>query len=166
MPILNKIIKKSKFFPNNPGIYWFSKNGKRIYIGKAASLKKRISSYFRSKDSRINMMVNEADNISFKKTNSVLEAVILEANAIKKYLPKYNIKEKDDRSFVYLVIPKEDFPKPFIARGREVEKYASRSNTFGPYQSYRILKTTLNFVRKIFPFSNCRPYQNKPCFDY
>src|SRR3990167_2821386 len=155
MPILNKIIKKSKFFPNNPGIYWFSKNGKRIYIGKAASLKKRISSYFRSKDSRINMMVNEADNISFKKTNSVLEAVILEANAIKKYLPKYNIKEKDNRSFVYLVIPKEDFPRPFIARAREVGKYASRSHIFGPYQSYRILKIILNLTRKIFPFSMC-----------
>ncbi len=166
MPTLKKIIKKAKRFPNSSGIYWFSKKGKKIYIGRAASLKKRVLSYFRNKDPRINSMVNEADNVSFKKTNSVLEAIILEANAIKKYLPKYNIKEKDDRSFVYLVIPKEDFPKPFIARGREVEKYASRSNTFGPYQSYRILKTTLNLVRKIFPFSNCRPYQNKPCFDY
>src|SRR3990167_9955667 len=122
MSRLEKIINKAKKFPNSPGIYWFSKNGKRIYVGKAASLKKRISSYFRSRDSRINMMVNEADNITFKKTNSVLGAVILEANAIKKYLPKYNIKEKDDRSFVYLVIPKENFPRPFIARAREVGK--------------------------------------------
>src|SRR3989338_11324676 len=98
MPILNKIIKKAKSFPNQPGIYWFSKNGKKIYVGKAASLRKRISSYFRNKDLRIAEIVSEADNISFKKTNSVLEAVILESNAIKKYWPKYNIKEKDDRS--------------------------------------------------------------------
>lgn len=112
------------------------------------------------------MMVNEADNIAFKKTNSVLEAVILEANAIKKYLPKYNIKEKDDRTFVYFVIPKEDFSRPFIVREREVSKYASQSYIFGPYQSYRILKIILNLARKIFPFSFCKPNQGKPCFDY
>ena len=176
MPILNKIIKKAKSFPNQPGIYWFSKKGKRIYVGKAASLRKRISSYFRNKDLRINVMINEADNISFKKTASVLEAVILEANAIKKYLPKYNIKEKDDRSFVYLVISKGDYPKIFIARGREVEKYIyphmiPRGQicghlVFGPYQSYRTLKIALNLVRKIFPFGICKPNQGKPCFDY
>ncbi|MDO8676829.1 MAG: GIY-YIG nuclease family protein [Candidatus Azambacteria bacterium] len=163
---INDLITKSKSFPNNPGIYWFSKNGKKIYVGKAGSLKKRISSYFRSKDPRINIMVNEANDIFFKKTNSVLEAIILEANAIKKYWPKYNVKEKDDRSFVYLVVTKEDFPRLFIARAREVEKYASQSEIFGPYQSYRILKIILNLARKIFPFSNCRPNQGKPCFDY
>src|SRR3990167_11240963 len=176
MPTLNKIIKKSKKFPNSPGIYWFSKKGKRIYVGKAGSLRKRIASYFRASDQRIKMMINEADNIAFKKTNNVLEAVILEANAIKKYLPKYNIKEKDDRSFVYLVIPKEDFARPFIARGREVEKYIyphmiPRGQicghlVFGPYQSYRTLKIALNLARKIFPFSNCQSDKNKPCFDY
>lgn len=173
MSSFQKLLKKSKKFPNKPGIYWFSKNGKRIYVGKAASLRKRISSYFRSKDPRINIMVSEADNISFKKTNSVLEAVILEANAIKKYLPKYNIKEKDNRSFVYLVVPKEDFPKPFIARGREVEKYATGSNIFGPYQGFQILKTALRLIRKIFPYSVCKSNsglpagrQGHPCFDY
>ncbi len=166
MSRLEKIIKKSKSFPNSPGIYWFSKKGKRTYVGKAASLRKRISSYFRSKDPRIKMMVNGADNIYFKKTNNVLEAVILEANAIKKYWPKYNVKEKDNRSFVYLVIPKADFPKPFIARGREVEKYAALSNIFGPYQGFRILKTALRLVRKIFPYSVCKPNQGHPCFDY
>ena len=156
----------TKKIPNKPGIYWFSKKGEKIYVGKAGSLKKRIASYFRTKDPRIFEMVGEADNVSFKKAGSVLEAVILEANAIKKYLPKYNIKEKDNRSFVYLVIPKEDFPRPFIARGREVEKYASKNNVFGPYQSYRILKIALNLARKIFPFGMCRPNQGKPCFDY
>ncbi|MEK7197864.1 MAG: hypothetical protein AAB648_00165, partial [Patescibacteria group bacterium] len=133
--------------------------GKRIYIGKAGSLKKRIASYFRASDPRIKIMVSEADTVSFKKTNSILEAVILEANAIKKYLPKYNIKEKDNRSFVYLIVSKGDFPKIFIARGREVEKYASRAYIFGPYQSYRILKTALNLARKIFPFGICLPAQ-------
>ena len=180
LSIVKKLLKKSKKFPNSPGIYWFSKKEKKIYVGKAASLRKRISSYFRGKDLRIAEMVSEADNISFKKTNSVLEAVILEANAIKKYWPKYNIKEKDDRSFVYLVISMGDYPKIFIARGREVEKYIYPSHNsprgqlcgdlvFGPYQSYRILKTALNLARKIFPFSFCKPFDGahgKPCFDY
>ena len=164
--IREKLLRKSKKFPNNPGIYWFSKNEKKIYIGRAASLKKRISSYFRSKDLRIAEMVSEADNISFKKTNSVLEAVILEANAIKKYWPKYNVKEKDNRSFVYLIVSKSDYPKIFIARGREVEKYGAGNYIFGPYQSYKILKTVLNLARKIFPFGTCRPNQGHPCFDY
>lgn len=163
---LVKLIVKAKKFPNSPGIYWFSKNGERIYVGKAASLQKRISSYFRSEDSRVAMMVSQADNISFKKTTSVLEAVILEANAIKKYLPKYNIKEKDNRSFVYLVIPKEEFPRPFIARGREVEKYASSGVVFGPYQSHRTLKTAMQLARKIFPFGTCKSNKGRPCFDY
>ncbi|MDO8743113.1 MAG: GIY-YIG nuclease family protein [Candidatus Azambacteria bacterium] len=177
MSSFQKLLKKSKKFPNIPGIYWFSKKGKKIYIGKAGSLKKRIASYFRASDPRIKMMVDEADNISFKKTNSVLEAVILEANAIKKYWPKYNIKEKDNRSFVYLVISKGDYPKIFIARGREVEKYIYPPHScpqgqlcgglvFGPYQSYRTLKTALNLARKIFPFGTCRPNQGAPCFDY
>ena len=168
MSIIKKILKKSKKFPNSPGIYWFSKKGKKIYIGRAASLKKRVSSYFRSEDRRINSMVSEADNISFKKTASVLEAVILETNAIKKYWPKYNIKEKDNRSFVYLVISRDQYPRVFIARGREVEKYISSPHknprgrlcgeiVFGPYQSYRTLKIALNLARKIFPFGTCKP---------
>lgn len=176
MSSLQKLLKKSKKFPNSPGIYWFSEEREKIYIGKAASLKKRIASYFKAKDPRISEMVSESDNVSFKKTNSVLEAVILEANAIKKYLPKYNVKEKDNRSFVYLIISKDRFPKVFIARGREVEKYAHRpykiyrdklcSHVFGPYQSYGILKTALNLARKIFSFGSCLPNQGKPCFDY
>lgn len=169
----------TKKFPNSPGIYWFSKKGKRIYIGRAASLRKRILSYFHASDPRTRMMVSEADNISFKKTNSVLEAVILEANAIKKYWPKYNIKEKDNRSFVYLIISKGEFPKVFIARGREIERYTHQPHkisrdglcgyVFGPYQSYGTLKTALNLARKIFPFGTCKPFdgaQGKPCFDY
>ena len=74
--------------------------------------------------------------------NYLLEAIILEANLIKKYLPKYNIKENDNRSFLYLVIPDEKFSRPFIARARELEKYAfNKNHIFGPFQSYQIIKT-------------------------
>lgn len=158
--------QKSQKFPNSPGVYLFKIKNKPIYVGRAASLKKRIANYFQKDlDPKTSEMVSEADNVSFKKTKNLLEAVILEANLIKKHWPKYNVKEKDDRSFVYLVIPKnQEFPRPFIARGREVEKFYSSGKIFGPYQSYRLLKTALSLVRRIFPYSTCVPNSGRPCF--
>ncbi|MBI5079595.1 GIY-YIG nuclease family protein [Candidatus Wolfebacteria bacterium] len=165
---VSKLLNKAKKFPDSPGVYWFSEKNKKIYVGRATSLKKRIPSYFRNpKDPRISEMVERAANVSFKKTGNLLEAVILEANLIKKYSPKYNVKEKDNRSFLYLVVPVEPFPRPFIARAREVEKYLAEGNQiFGPFESYQIIKSVLNLVRRIFPFSACLPNQGKPCFDY
>ncbi|MHB9020042.1 MAG: GIY-YIG nuclease family protein [Minisyncoccota bacterium] len=164
---LEKIHKISKTFPNSPGVYFFlDKKRKPIYIGRAGSLKKRITSYFRTKDLRIGEMVRSAKGLKFEKTKTLLEAIILEANLIKKYWPKYNIVDKDNKSFDYLVITKEKYPKVLMVRGRELEKYgAGRSRIFGPYQSFRLLRTALSLVRRIFPFGKCTPDQGKPCFD-
>jgi excinuclease UvrABC nuclease subunit len=94
-----------------------------------------------------------------------LEAIILEANLIKKYEPFYNVKEKDNRSFVYLVIPKIKWSWPKIIRSREAEKYLlSNAFVFGPLQSYSLAKIFLFLVRKIFPYSNCKLNQGRPCF--
>lgn len=167
-----KIHNIAKKFPNSSGVYFFlDKNKKPIYIGRAGSLKKRIASYFRTKDSRIGEMVQLARGLRFEKTKTLLEAIILEANLIKKYWPKYNIQEKDNKSFDYLVITKDKFPKVLMVRGRELEKYGiAKAKIFGPYQSYRLLRTALDLVRKIFPFGKCVPPpaggQDKPCFDY
>jgi excinuclease ABC subunit C len=163
-----KIRKISKTFPNTPGVYFYlDKNKKPIYIGRAGSLKKRIASYFRTKDLRIAEMMQSAKGLKFKKTKTLLEAIILEANLIKKYWPKYNIQEKDNKSFDYLVITRDKFPKVLTVRGRELEKYGvENAKIFGPYQSYRLLKTALGLVRKIFPFGKCQPNQGRPCFDY
>lgn len=165
---LEKIHKISKKFPNSPGVYFFlDKNKKSIYIGRAGSLKKRIASYFRTKDLRIGEMVRLAKGLKFERTKTLLEAIILEANLIKKYWPKYNIVDKDDTSFDYLVITKEKYPKILMVRGRELKKYgAGGFRIFGPYQSYRLLRTALGLVRRIFPFGKCRPDQGKPCFDH
>ena len=176
--IYEKIRKISKTLPNSPGVYFFlDKNKKPIYIGRAGSLKKRIASYFRTKDLRISEMVRLARGLKFEKTKTLLEAIILEANLIKKYWPKYNVQEKDNKSFDYLVITKDRFPKVLTVRGRELQKYgAGKSKIFGPYQSYRLLCTALELVRRIFPFGKCLPAevltkagrinQIKPCFDY
>jgi excinuclease ABC subunit C len=169
---------QAKKFPNSPGVYFFlDKNKNPIYIGRAGSLKKRIASYFRTIDPRIKEMVQSARGLKFQETRTLLEAIILEANLIKKYWPKYNIMEKDDKSFDYLAILKGRYPKVLLVRGRDIEKYGTENaKIFGPYQSYRLLKIALNLARKIFPFGKCQPAENllklgkfdqiKPCFDY
>ncbi|MBI5079483.1 GIY-YIG nuclease family protein [Candidatus Wolfebacteria bacterium] len=163
------LLSKAKKFPLGTGVYLFlDKKGKAFYVGRASSLRGRVLSYFRpDAEPRLKEMVESADGIKYFKTDSVLEAVILEANLIKKYWPKYNIKEKDDRSFVYIAIPKNDYPKPLIIRGRELEKFPIGSaEIFGPYQSLSLAKNALNIIRKIFPYSACRPFSGKPCFYY
>ena len=107
----SQYLKKTKL-PDLPGVYLFKKGKGIMYIGKATLLKDRVKSYFSNdliatRGPLIVDMVFQADNIDFIKTDSVLEALILESNLIKKHQPKYNTKEKDDRSYNYVVITKE-----------------------------------------------------------
>ena len=165
----NKLFLKAKNFSSTPGVYFFiGKNNEILYIGRAVNLKKRILNYFQKNlDSRINEMVGLAKDIRYKKTKNLLEAIILEANLIKKYWPKYNVKDKDDRSFIYVVIPKSEYSQPFIIRGKELEKFSPiTSNIFGPYQSLLLVKSALKIIRRIFPYGVCKPFSNKACFDY
>ena len=110
-------------------------------------------------------MVSEAKKLAFIKTDNLLDAVILEASLIKKYQPKYNVKEKDNRSFIYIVIPKKAWAYPLIIRGQQLAKFKpARAEIFGPFQSYSLVKNLLNILRKLFPYSACKLNQNKPCF--
>ncbi len=133
-----------------------------LYIGKATSLCDRVKSYFSkdiflSRGPRIVKMLEEADRVDFVQTDSVLEALILEANEIKKHQPIYNAKEKDDKSYLYVAITKEKFPKVIVTRG---------SGDYGPFPHSGELKEALKIVRKIFPFRDdkCKLI-NKPCFN-
>lgn len=135
----DKSIKnKIKKLPDAPGVYFFLGTSKRgeggkkekkiLYIGKATSLRDRVRSYFNgnieeTRSPLISKMLEQFDDIKYVKTDSVLEALVLEANLIKKYQPEANIKEKDDRSFNYVVITKENFPRVLVMRGRELEKF-------------------------------------------
>jgi len=160
---------QAKKFPLSPGVYRFiDKNGGILYIGRATNLRGRVSHYFgKDIDRRIGEMVSLAKNVRCQKTDSILEAIILEANLIKKYWPKYNIKDRDDKSFTYLVIPKGDYPKPLFIRGRELEKFPTANvNIFGPYQNAALLRKALKIIRRIFPYSTCVPNSGRPCFDY
>jgi len=150
-----------KNIPTTPGIYFFKdKNEQILYIGKATNLKSRVNSYFASDIVKkrgiiIERMLAEVKKVEFQKTESVLEALILEANLIKKYQPKYNTKEKSDKSFVYLIITDEDFPRLIIKREKEfLEKKIKEKIKyfFGPFQNRHILQKALRIIRKIFPF--------------
>lgn len=147
--------------PDEPGVYFFTNNSKSVlYIGKATSLSSRTRSYF-SKDlsqtrgNRIVEMVSNAKTISWQKTDSVLEALILEANLIKKFKPPYNSVGKDGRSFNVVVITNEPFPRIFLEREKILEDdnldYKVRYS-FGPYPSAGQIREGLKIIRKIFPF--------------
>lgn len=167
----------SKFkLSDNPGVYFFKSGKKILYIGKATSLRDRVRSYFSTnlgdaRSSVIVAMIEEAKSISWKETDSVLEALILEANLIKQHQPKYNTDEKDDKSYNYLVITKEDFPRVLIVRGRELfsplfAKRYSLNALFGPFPHGLQLREAMKIVRKIFPFRDkCLPNSGRPCFN-
>src|SRR6185369_2415621 len=152
--------------------------------GKATSLKDRVRSYFAKDlaDSRgegIVAMVAEAQKVDHVTTDSVLEALILEANLIKRHQPPYNVMEKSNKSFNYLIITKEDFPKVLVVRGRELFlkwKESDIKYQFGPFPHGASLQEALRLVREIFPFrdSKCTPCPEqkikpgqhcRPCFN-
>ena len=160
---------KVKTAPDKPGVYfWLDKDENVLYVGRATSLKNRLSQYLQKDiESRIAEMVATAQNLRWLVCSSLLEAIILEAKYIKEYWPKYNIVDRDNRSFLYVVIPDGDYPKPIIVRGQDLKKFPeSKVKTFGPYQSRTLLSNALRLIRPIFPWSNCVPKSGKACFDY
>lgn len=161
--------------PKQPGVYYFLAGSEILYIGKATELRLRVRSYFgadliQTRGPHIVDMVTKADGIRWQETDSVLEALILEANEIKKHHPYYNTKEKDNKSYNYVVITKEDFPKVLLVRGRELERRKAGADVsilrgvkvdsiFGPFPSGESLKVALRIIRKIFPFRDNRSVQ-------
>lgn len=149
--------------PNKPGVYYFYSGKKLLYIGKATSLRLRVASYLPASRQVLNRkllatrgplivdMVTKADKIKFEVTDSVLEALILEANLIKKYQPKYNTKEKDNKSFNYVCISCDAIPKVLIIRGRSLDK-SKYKKVFGPFPNGLQLREAMKIIRKIFPY--------------
>ncbi|MFA5228469.1 MAG: UvrB/UvrC motif-containing protein [Candidatus Paceibacterota bacterium] len=157
--------EKINQIPQESGIYLFYQKGNLVYVGKATSLRDRIRSYLNPKTNRpIEALINKIDEVKWKKTNSVLEAIILEANFIKEFKPKYNVKEKDDKSWNYLVITKDDFPKLLAIRERNL-KPRDYKHIFGPYAEGKISEV-LKILHSLFFISKCSPNQKRPCFDY
>jgi excinuclease UvrABC nuclease subunit len=142
--------------PKKPGVYFFLKGKDILYIGKATSLADRVKSYF-GKDLIVTRgpllldMVTQSTTIKWQETDSVLEALILEAILIKKHQPKYNTKEKDNKSFNYVCITKELIPKVLVIRGRNLNK-GDYSVVYGPFPNGMQLKDAMKIIRRIFPY--------------
>ncbi|MBU2566234.1 excinuclease ABC subunit UvrC [Patescibacteria group bacterium] len=154
--------------PDCPGVY-LMKNAKSdiIYVGKATSLKRRVGSYFqRPGDRKTEQLVSNIKSIDYIEQPTAIEALFLEANLIKKYKPFYNIKEKDDKSYSYLVITNEDYPRPYVLRATDIDDSASKKYkaVYGPFTSSRAVRNALDIIRKAIPWSTCAPGQKRPCF--
>ncbi len=141
--------------PGKPGVYQFlDKSGNIIYIGKAKDLRKRVRSYFsgaKKENYKTNVLVKQIDDIKYVIVENESEALLLENTLIKKYLPKYNVLLKDDKSFPWICIKKERFPRVFITR--KIEK--DGSEYFGPYTSALMVRTLLDLVRQLYNLRNC-----------
>lgn len=180
---LEQFKKKAKRMPDSPGVYFFlDKNKEVLYIGKATSLRDRMRSYFaadliESRGPLLVDMVARAQGLDWRQTDSVLEALLLEAALVRSHKPKYNTDLKDDKSFNYVVITKEDYPRVLVVRGKNLDiehPSAKRAYTFGPFPHGLQLKLAMKLIRKIFPYRDaCTPAETlakqgkrpKPCFN-
>lgn len=166
----------NKGLPDGSGVYLFlDVSGTILYIGKATSLRDRVRSYFASdiattRGPKIIRMLEQACDVKWRETDSVLEALLLESRLIREHWPPYNTDAKDDKSWNFVVATDEAFPRILVVRGRDLterpETYAAKW-TFGPFTSGGMLKTALAIIRKIFPYRDmCVPSESgRLCFN-
>ncbi len=166
---MSDLTEKVKNLPTNPGIYLFKdQTGKVIYVGKAKSLKDRVSSYFDMPvlEPKVAAMVRQVHDLNFIVTGTPHEALLLENSLIKELQPYYNIRLRDDKEYSYLVITKETFPRIYRTR-RAINKNA---HYFGPFTSSESLSNNIKTLRNFFPIRACKhdlPFKNiRPCLDY
>jgi excinuclease ABC subunit C len=166
---VNCISEKVSALPTNPGVYIFKENNVVIYVGKAKSIKVRVKQYFSSnrKDIKTNVLVKKIEDIDFIITGSENEALILECDLIKRFKPKYNILLKDDKSYPYIKITKDEkYPGIYYFRG----KLDIKNRYYGPYTDMKSLRETLDRIQQIFKLRTCsRSYfanRSRPCILY
>lgn len=162
---MNTTIKhKLELLPDSPGCYIHKdKNGTIIYVGKAKNLKNRVRSYFHgSHDTKTELLVSEIEDFEFIVTGSDTEALLLEINLIQENKPKYNIKLKDDKSYPYIKITDELYPRLLITRQIKEKD----GIYFGPYPDSRAATEIKRLLDRLFPFKKCTNPANKVCFYY
>lgn len=147
--------EKIATLPNRPGIYQFkNEQGDIIYVGKAKKLRNRVRSYFnkgKDQNGKTRMLVRHITDLEYMEVESEQDAFLLENNLIKRYKPKYNIQLKDDKTFPWLCIKNEPFPRIFSTRN----KVDDGSEYFGPYASVKLMKTLLSLATKLYPLRTC-----------
>lgn len=165
---------KLRSLPDKPGVYQFyDRNGTILYVGKAKSLKKRVNSYFNKNidHGKTRVLVKQIRDIKYIVVNTELDALLLENNLIKEYQPKYNIQLKDDKTYPWICIKKEPFPRVF--KTRRLVKDGSKY--FGPYPSVRVIDALLDLIRELYPLRTCaldlsaakiKAGKHKVCLEY
>lgn len=157
--------KKLELIPENPGCYLYKDNiGEIIYIGKAKNLKNRVKSYFTgTHNKKTQTLVSKIEDLEYIIVNSEKEALLLENNLIKKYRPYFNIRLKDDKSYPYLMITKEEHPRLIMTR-----KYKKNNKNiyFGPYVDIKSAAEVKKILDKIYPLRKCNPVEKRPCMYY
>lgn len=156
MPAAEEKLKNIiSILPDSPGVYkYYSSEGELIYIGKAKSLKKRVSSYFNKnqyENKKTAVLVSRIDDIQYTVVDTEFDALLLENNLIKEFKPRFNIDWKDDKTYPFIRLTKERFPKIFPTRN----PVKDGSEYFGPYGSVRMMHTILELVRAVYPLRNC-----------
>ena len=140
--------------PDSPGVYkYYDANGKLLYVGKAKHLKKRVSSYFNKthEDAKTRILVRQIHSIELILVDSEMDALLLENNLIKENKPRYNILLKDDKTYPWICLKKEPFPRVFITRTR----YVNKDEYFGPYPKGRIHRQLLDIIHDLYPIRTC-----------
>src|SRR3989344_2191555 len=147
--------------PPKPGIYLFrGHGGKILYIGKASNLKNRLNSYLKTEDIRIKKMLDSARSLKFLRTGSDIEALILESQLIKRYRPQFNIMLRDDKQYFYVGLTKDAMPRVYLTHQPGSDKH------IGPFTDGSALKTTLRFLRSVFPYCTCKQTHHNYCLNY
>ena len=172
--ISDKIKSILKTIPTDPGVYrYYDEKDEIIYVGKAKNLKRRVSSYFnkQQQSGKVKVLVSRIADIKFTVVNNEMEALLLENNFIKQYKPRYNILLKDDKTYPWICVKNERFPRVFLTR----KKVNDGSIYFGPYPSVTVAKTFLEMLRKLYPIRNCKLILKeehiynghyRPCLEY
>lgn len=156
-------ISRPKNIPSASGVYIFRKGKRPIYIGKAANLKKRLSSYFRKNtSSKIKQLLQEATSLDWIETSSEIGAFLQEAELIKKHRPKYNVVLRDDKNYFYVGFTKEKFPKVFVSHQLSKNE---KANYIGPFTSGAALKIVLKLLRRVFPYCTCKKPHKRICLN-
>ena len=184
--MLTTIKIKLDKFPTTPGVYLFKNRKAVLYIGKANNLRSRIRNYL-GKDVPIKVknLLEEATKLEFKLADSEPEALILEAQLIKKHQPKYNVIFRDDKNYFFVGFTKEKYPRVFLTHQLKLKKYksplrsrfpprlsgeagseASKADFIGPFTEGKALKIIIKSLRKAIPFCTCRSAHDKLCFNY
>lgn len=163
----NAIRLQLRSLPEKPGVYrFYDESGTVIYVGKAKRLKRRVSSYFNKEhdSAKVRMLVSKVRKIETVVVDTEWDALLLENSMIKQFKPKYNILLKDDKTYPWIAVTKEPYPRIFPTRRPE----PARMQLFGPYSSVKQMNTLLELIQEMFPLRNCKVLRknDRPCMQY